>query len=298
MNHSTDPSFDSRIADWLEHDPNQAPDQALATVLAAIPSISQRRRLPVSWGFDRNAGVLRLAAAAVIALAVLGAIYVNLPGRNDVGGPTPMPTVSPTVEPTVRPTPTPRIAGATIAVEGRALTPGVRYVFPDFEPAFTFTGSASITFGIDGPPFAFLEHSAATFAALGVVRPSAVFAEGGTVEVVPADIVTWLQGRSDLVISSITPVTLGSASGTLLEGTVPLDAFHNAGNAINVFCPNATGCNFESGGSIGYAPGDHVLILVTEVDGQPVTAIATGPESAWATMGVDGDAFLRSFDFP
>lgn len=92
MNHSPDPLFDSRIADWLEEDPNTAPDQALATVLAAVPSISQRHRLVVPWRLDRLSIPLRLATAAVIAVVVLGAIYLYLPGRNDVGPPSPTPT--------------------------------------------------------------------------------------------------------------------------------------------------------------------------------------------------------------
>ena len=43
MNRSTELDFDQRIADWLEDDPNLAPSQVLETVLAAYPSIPQRR---------------------------------------------------------------------------------------------------------------------------------------------------------------------------------------------------------------------------------------------------------------
>ena len=42
MNH-LDPAFDPRIADWLEADPDRAPREVLDTVLAALPSIPQRR---------------------------------------------------------------------------------------------------------------------------------------------------------------------------------------------------------------------------------------------------------------
>ena len=31
------PEFDPRIADWLEGDPDRAPEQVLETVLAALP---------------------------------------------------------------------------------------------------------------------------------------------------------------------------------------------------------------------------------------------------------------------
>ena len=42
MNDQDRAAFDPRIADWLEDDPNEAPDQALQIVLAAFPSVKQR----------------------------------------------------------------------------------------------------------------------------------------------------------------------------------------------------------------------------------------------------------------
>jgi len=128
MNHSTDPLFDSRIAAWLEEDPNSAPDQALETILAAVPSISQRRRLPVPWRFTRMSTSLRLAAAAVIGVVALGVIYLNLPGRNDVGGP-PTAAPSPSTTPAPSPTATPgaytsRLYGYSVdGLTGWAITP-------------------------------------------------------------------------------------------------------------------------------------------------------------------------------
>ena len=49
------PDFDPRIAEWLEDDPDHAPEQVLETVLAALPSIPQRRasRLP-KWPTART----------------------------------------------------------------------------------------------------------------------------------------------------------------------------------------------------------------------------------------------------
>ena len=47
MNRNDAPLFDSRVADWLEEDPDLAPREALEVVLAAFPSIKQRRpRVP------------------------------------------------------------------------------------------------------------------------------------------------------------------------------------------------------------------------------------------------------------
>ena len=38
-----DPDFDPRVADWLEGDPQIAPPLVLDTIVAALPSVTQRR---------------------------------------------------------------------------------------------------------------------------------------------------------------------------------------------------------------------------------------------------------------
>ena len=78
MNRPTEPDFDQRIADWLEDEPNLAPRQALETVLAAYPSIPQRRTLRAPRRFPTMNMPTRVAAAAVIGvLAVGGAFYLD-----------------------------------------------------------------------------------------------------------------------------------------------------------------------------------------------------------------------------
>ena len=52
MNRSDEPLFDTRIADWFEDDPHSAPDQALDIVLAAFPSIKQRRAQRAPWRYS------------------------------------------------------------------------------------------------------------------------------------------------------------------------------------------------------------------------------------------------------
>jgi hypothetical protein len=109
MTTHSDPSFDQRIADWLERDPDTAPDAVLDTVLAAVPSIPQRRRglgqAPGAGGWRTTpmTSTLKLAlgAAAAIAVVVAG-LYVLQPGTSPgVGG------SSPTVTPSPGPSPTP-----------------------------------------------------------------------------------------------------------------------------------------------------------------------------------------------
>ena len=76
MTRFVDPLFDPRLADWLEEDPNTAPEQALDVVLASLPSINQRRAMRVPWRNRRMSSTLRLGlAAAVVVAATVGGLY-------------------------------------------------------------------------------------------------------------------------------------------------------------------------------------------------------------------------------
>jgi len=89
------PEFDLRIADWLEDDPDDAPEAVLDTVLAAFPSIPQRRASRVPWRFVTMNRFAQLGAAAAIAIVLVGgAVLVLRPGGN-VGGPAPSSSSAP-----------------------------------------------------------------------------------------------------------------------------------------------------------------------------------------------------------
>jgi hypothetical protein len=117
------PEFDQRIADWLEDDPNLAPSQVTATVLAALPSIQQRRR---GWfradgrTFAMPSAMRAVAAIAIVAIVGVAALTVlnRAPGQ---GGPAPSPTLSP--PPTATPVPTPTVVDlGTITLTDEACT--------------------------------------------------------------------------------------------------------------------------------------------------------------------------------
>ena len=100
MTRLPDPGFEPRIADWLETDPDRAPREVLATVLAAHPSIPQRRAMGVPWRFQTmNRFVLLGATAALVAVVGLGGVL--LAGRGPSPAHTPPPSPSPTVQPSV-----------------------------------------------------------------------------------------------------------------------------------------------------------------------------------------------------
>jgi hypothetical protein len=96
MNRSTEADFDQRIADWLEDDPRRAPTQAADTVLAAFPSIPQRRAVRVPWRFPRMTMPVRLAAAAVIGALVLGGALLLAGGGSRPSSSIPNPVASAT----------------------------------------------------------------------------------------------------------------------------------------------------------------------------------------------------------
>ena len=81
MNRSDEPLFDPRIADWLEDDPYEAPQQALDVVLAAFPSITQRHAARVPWRFLDMSSPLKLAFAAAAIAVVVGGVFFLGPWR-------------------------------------------------------------------------------------------------------------------------------------------------------------------------------------------------------------------------
>lgn len=83
--------FEHRLGDWLEEGPARAPEAILDTVLAAVPSIAQRRRWPVIGPRRVQLTVrlrIALAVAAVVVVAVAGSRLFASPG-GQVGGPGP-----------------------------------------------------------------------------------------------------------------------------------------------------------------------------------------------------------------
>ena len=109
MNRSDEPLFDARIADWLENDPHAAPDQALDIVLAAFPSIKQRRAMRAPWRLLDMSSPLKLAfGVAAIAVLVGGVLFLGpwRPAANVAAGPTASPSASPSA---VTTTPSPEL---------------------------------------------------------------------------------------------------------------------------------------------------------------------------------------------
>src|SRR4051794_20235536 len=108
MSSVPEPGFDQRIADWLEDDPDHAPAAVFETVVAAVPSISQRRSWRSHWRFPP---MLRLAAVFA-AIAFTATALALLPPRQSSPGVAPTPsTVSSEI-----PSPSPTAEATTLSV--------------------------------------------------------------------------------------------------------------------------------------------------------------------------------------
>jgi hypothetical protein len=137
-----DPGFDHRIADWLEADPDRAPSEALDTILAALPSVPQRRAMRVPWRLP-TMFPNRVAFAAIAIILVVaggGLAWSRLGGTSGVGT---TPQVTPSPSPSTPPSPTPsasptRLPKISIPLTGASVHAGM-YQVDDFAVPFTVT---------------------------------------------------------------------------------------------------------------------------------------------------------------
>ena len=110
--------FDRALEEWLMDGPSQLPDRLVDAIVNQLDHTKQRRPSWLPGRYEMNRTLLALGgiAAAVVLVAVAGAMFVGLnANRPGLGGqptptasPRPSPTsaVSPTVEPTVPTSPT------------------------------------------------------------------------------------------------------------------------------------------------------------------------------------------------
>jgi hypothetical protein len=101
-NDRLDPAFDPRIVDWLETDPDRAPGEVIDTILAALPSIPQRRAvLGRPWRFPLMPTTAKLAvtAMAIVAVGLVGFSLLKGPAVGPAASPPPTTSPSPATPP-------------------------------------------------------------------------------------------------------------------------------------------------------------------------------------------------------
>jgi hypothetical protein len=97
---TTDRDFDRIAVAWLADGPEELSDRVLDAVVDEIHTTRQRHGLRLPWRFPAMTTPIRVAAAAVIGVLVVGgAFYVLRPGGSSVGGPGPTPSPTPSPSP-------------------------------------------------------------------------------------------------------------------------------------------------------------------------------------------------------
>jgi hypothetical protein len=149
---STDRDVNRIVRSWLEEGRTTLPDRVLDTVLDRLPATPQRRApWPVRRLLDMHIPTrLGVAAAAVLALAVIGVIAI--PRGSGVAGPQPSPTPIPT------PTPSP----IAFPVDPQQLTvtvPGTYLAGNPLQIPTTLNVPAGWVIKVGGPYAAYLDRA-------------------------------------------------------------------------------------------------------------------------------------------
>ena len=248
------------VRSWLEEGVTALPDRVLDAVLDQVPATRQRR----AWWPARRLPLMNMpariaaAAAAVVALAVVGVIA--FPKGGGVGGPqsTPAPTATPA--PTPSPTPAPTLPPSGQLPPGTYRSDFITYTLPAGYSSYQSWGANKN----DGNPpngvFVAPWSSIATVYKDPCHWQTTGASIGPTVDNLVAALVAQKRG------STVTPinVTIDGFHGKQVDLMVPLDVKIAA-------CDQATYKSFTdaSGGDrYNQGPGQHDLLDILDVNGK------------------------------
>jgi hypothetical protein len=114
----------------------------------------------------------------------------------------------------------------------------------------------------------------------------------------PADLLGWLDGRPDLVLSAPTPITVAGIQGSMIKGGLRAGAALNPEGGLNLICGELSECGWEGGQIIGVGPGGFYEFVLIEVRGTQVIIALAGPATKALTTQKTFEAFLKTFAFP
>ena len=268
---STDRDVTRIVRSWLEEGVTALPDRVLDTVLDQLPATSQRRAPWPARRFREMNTALRfaVAAAAVVAVAVVG--FNLLPRQGGPAGPGPTPPSTPT--PTVEPSPTapqplgngPLEAGTVVATDlGPSESTRVTLTVPDGWEGFAGACVLPITgtTAPDGMGICFGEVNTGLYSdpCHGSSGPADV-PVGPTVN----DLVDALAAQTAYEVTSPTEVTLGGYSGKRMDLQLP----SNVGSCDNgEFYP-------WSGSIYAQGPNNRWRLWILDVEADRLVIIST-----------------------
>ena len=317
-----------RVLDiWLEDGPHTIAERVVDDALRTVERTEQQRgwrsivRVPARPIPLRLAAymalVLALALGAAVIAGVLGG-HVFLPQPITTASPPPSSPVAsaaarPSATPVLRASKPPRPAGATLLLMGNPMTAGQTYTTLSFEPAFTIGGADGWQVPLPAPGGGRLEGPAHAYffggqpsgnpllmPTLSIIRPAQVITEGGAAtERAPADLLAWLQTRTDLSLGEPRQVRIGELTGTAVEGTVRTGAATNSVGAINLVCSSDNAaCGWTNGEEVGVGPGQRFRFVSLDVRGQTVLLVAGDDARAWNADLPTIERLMNSLTFP
>jgi hypothetical protein len=294
--------LDRRIDAWLDEGPDRAPDALLASTLAPIPVMAQRRRSLVALGrlTVRVEALARLAVAAALVLLVAGFAGFAIRGGPSGVGPTGSPPASPSpTAPAAAPLPsgvaytnagplgvgTGRETGKAGTYQTLVFRPAVRFTVPGGwgvnNLVNTFVGGGEDVAGI---PIGNGDGVIVITAPTSVDPP----APGDAGSPVPTDLLAWLVADPQLTLTGgPTPVTIGGIAGSEIEGALaatarldPVDGFYRPVDWLPLL------------------PRHHFRIAVLQVGAQQVLVATVANADLFETFRPVADGVIRSFEFP
>jgi hypothetical protein len=224
---STDRDVTRIVRSWLEEGRTALPDRVLDTVLDQLPATPQRRATGPAWRLLQMNIPVRIAtaAAAVVAIAVIGAIAFSRAGgvagpASTIPTPTPVPTPSPIALPT---------DPGTVTVT----TPGTYLAGDPFLVPAIFNVPAGWVGKVGGPNAAFFDRAPVGSGGAGIALTlsQSIYADpchdrgllspqpGPTVD----DLATALSKLPGFTATTPTEVTIDGFSGKQLTLTAPAD---------------------------------------------------------------------------
>jgi hypothetical protein len=274
---SADRDVNRIVRSWLEEGVTALPDRVLDTVLDQLPATPQRRApWPVRRLLDMHIPTrLGVAAAAVLALAVIGVIAI--PRGSGVAGP--QPSASATAAPTSSPSPSPLPATGALApgpyyVDAGDTTPArVTFAVPaGWATVEGFVYKVSAAAPAQSPDLTKARLLMATWIVTDVYTDVCQWQGKLTHAGTPDQLVTLLQNQKGRTASTPTDVVLGGAPAKRIDLTVPptLDV-NKCNNGIIRFWPDP-GPN-ESGGLCCSAVGSTDVVYVLGASGTTYTIV-------------------------
>jgi len=223
---STDRDVTRIVRSWLEEGRTALPDRVLDTVLDQLPATPQRRPKGPAWRLLQMNVPLRMAtvAAAVVAIALIGAIALSRVGGVAAPASTPIPTPIPV------PTPSP-IALPTDPGTVTVSTPGTYLAGDPFKLPATFRVPVGWEGKVGGPYAAYLDRlpEGSGGAGISLTVSQSIFADPchdrGLLSPQPGpsvdDLATALAKLPGFTTTTPTAITIDGYTGKQLTLTAP-----------------------------------------------------------------------------